>query len=108
MCCHTAVTKAVVSAACALAIALSTLGMGANSSWAGSDQASPVQFAALNQLPTDKVTAVSKKRLRVADSTCTSGDGQVTRTCPLESSPGSTMCCSYHATVTCHVPTNPC
>ena len=44
MCCHTTVTKAVVTAACALAIALSAIGMGVNSTWAGSDQASGLKF----------------------------------------------------------------
>jgi hypothetical protein len=38
MCNHTAVAKAFVTAACALAIALLTIGMGVNSLWVGSDQ----------------------------------------------------------------------
>ena len=38
----TAVAKAVVTAACTLAIGLLIIGMGANSSWAGSDQSTPI------------------------------------------------------------------
>jgi hypothetical protein len=38
MCSHTVVANAVVAAACTLAIALLTIGMGVNSTWAGSDQ----------------------------------------------------------------------
>ncbi len=38
MCNHTAVAKAFVIAACTLAIAFLTIGMGVNSTWAGSDQ----------------------------------------------------------------------
>jgi hypothetical protein len=34
---HAAVAKTVVTAACTLAMALLTIGMGVNSSWAGSD-----------------------------------------------------------------------
>ena len=37
MCNHTAVAKAVVAASCALAVALFTIGMGVNFTWAGSD-----------------------------------------------------------------------
>jgi hypothetical protein len=40
MCNHTAVAKALVIAVCTLAIALLTIGMGADSAWAGSDQPS--------------------------------------------------------------------
>jgi hypothetical protein len=41
---HTAVAKAVVAALCALAVALSTIGMGVASAWAGSDQPSLLNF----------------------------------------------------------------
>ena len=44
MCNHTAVAKAVVIAQRTLAIALFTIGMGVNSTWAGSDQASGLNF----------------------------------------------------------------
>ena len=39
---HTAVAKALVTAAGALAIGLLAIGIGANSSWAGSDQSTPI------------------------------------------------------------------
>lgn len=40
---HTTDAKAFVTAACTLAIALLTIGMGVNSTWAGSDQQSGLQ-----------------------------------------------------------------
>jgi hypothetical protein len=44
MCNRTALAKVFVTAACALAIALFTIGMGVNSSWAGSDQTPGMKF----------------------------------------------------------------
>jgi hypothetical protein len=48
MCDHTVVAKAVVTTACSLAIAFSTIGMGVNSSWAGSDQASGLNYTPIS------------------------------------------------------------
>jgi hypothetical protein len=45
---HTAVAKTFVTAACALAIALGAIGMGVNSSWAGSDQPSGYKFTPIS------------------------------------------------------------
>lgn len=44
MCNRIIYAKAFVTAACALAFALLTIGTGVNSSWAGSDQASGLNF----------------------------------------------------------------
>ena len=44
MCNHTAVAKTFVVAACTLAVALLTIGIGVNSSWAGSDQLIGLNF----------------------------------------------------------------
>jgi len=48
MCNHTAVTKAIVMAACTLAIALLSIGIGGNSTWAGSDQPSSLNFTPIS------------------------------------------------------------
>src|ERR1022692_4494032 len=48
MCNHTAVAKAFVTAARALAFALLTIGTGINFSWAGSDQASGRNFTPIS------------------------------------------------------------
>jgi hypothetical protein len=48
MCDHTAVAKAIVVAQRTLAIALLTIGMGVNSTWAESDQASGSKFTPMS------------------------------------------------------------
>jgi hypothetical protein len=48
MCNHIAVAKVFVMAACTLAIALFTTGMGVNSTWAGSDPSTRVRTAAMS------------------------------------------------------------
>jgi hypothetical protein len=48
MCNRTTYAKAFVKAACALAIALSTIGMGVNSTWAGSDQPTGLNFTPIS------------------------------------------------------------
>jgi hypothetical protein len=48
MCNRFAYAKAFVTAACALAIALFTIGMGVSSSWAGSDPPSELQTASMS------------------------------------------------------------
>jgi hypothetical protein len=48
MCNHTAVAKTFVMAACTLTIALLTIGTSVNSSWAGSDQPSGLNFTPIS------------------------------------------------------------
>ena len=48
MCNHTAVANAFITAACSLAVALLTSGMGVNSAWAGLDQPSGLKFTPLS------------------------------------------------------------
>jgi hypothetical protein len=66
---RTTVAKAFVTAACALAIALLTIGIGVNSAWAGSDQTSrpqvnPISSDVISQpvtAPDDTVHRFSKR-----------------------------------------------
>jgi hypothetical protein len=61
MCNRTVVAKALVIAGCTLAIALSTIGMGVNSSWAGADRASGLNFTPIS---TDMVERPAPRPMR--------------------------------------------
>jgi hypothetical protein len=63
---HTAVAKAVVTAACTLAIALLTIGMGVDPTWAGSDPPSALQSAStLSEVVVPPVPGPSQRSLAI-------------------------------------------
>jgi hypothetical protein len=93
---HTAVAKAFATAACTLAIALLTTGMGVNSSWAGSDQPSGMSLASLTTSPSHQTSPNHLKNKTLANACsplggCCSWGPALAGWC---NSSGPTTCCA--------------
>jgi len=94
MCNHTAVAKTFVMAACILAIALLTIGMGVNySSWAGSNQPSGLILASISPTPSIHRRVMTPKNNRLALA-CAPEGGCCSWLSYFCSSGGPTPCCA--------------
>jgi|HubBroStandDraft_4_1064222.scaffolds.fasta_scaffold43494_3 hypothetical protein len=67
MCNHTAVAKAFVTTACALAFACLTIGTGVNSSWAGSDTPAGNLFSHIHSQTDSRPSSTIRHRSRHAE-----------------------------------------
>ena len=74
MCNHTAVAKAFVVAACTLAIALLTIGMSVNSTWAETGQPSERNFTSIASKSAPARTGQKVRANRMAQACIKSGD----------------------------------